>query len=97
MPFFRWAIVLAMFIFGAYIYQRDTNAQQVFNIGDMKRDHETLRSRVNELKDLRDKQFEEMNRKILTREVFEAYHKVDSERLDRMEKVVEQILDRQVK
>lgn len=41
----------------------------------------------------RTKEMEELKKLVLTKEVFEAYHKADTERLDRIEKLIERILE----
>lgn len=91
MPFIRWAIVAAMFIFGAYMYQRDTNAAQRINVVDLKRELDSTNKKIEERGLARDKQMEKM----LTREVFEAYHSADIQRMERIENMLQQILEHQ--
>lgn len=42
----------------------------------------------------RDRQLELIRKEMLTREVFEAYHSNDSERMNRIEKTLEKLLER---
>lgn len=92
MPFIRWGIVAAMFLTGLYLYQRDTNAQTIVNVADVKRDQDALRKQIADMKEQRDRQLDGMDKKMLTREVYEAYHTADSQRMDRMEKMMEQLI-----
>lgn len=46
-------------------------------------------------RDARDRQLEELKKAVLTREVFEAYHKADADRMQRLEKLAERILENQ--
>lgn len=87
----RWVIVAIVFGFGVYIYQRDVNAQQTVSTVDLQREQVSLRKTMDDRTAARDKQMEKM----LTREVYEAYHSADVQRMERMEKLLEQIMEHQ--
>ncbi len=86
----RWVIVAAVFGLGVYMYQRDVNAQQTVNVGDLDRKYSRLEQTVNENRQAEEKHAEKM----LTREVYEAYHNADAQRMDRIEKSLEMIAQR---
>ena len=68
--------------------QRDINAAQVVNVADLQRDVTSLRQQQLEYKSRTDETF----RTLLTMDLFEAYHKNDTEKIDRVEKLLEQVL-----
>lgn len=84
----RWIIVAVVFTFGIYMYQRDVNAQQTIDGRSLKGEIENIKQTIEERKAERDKQME----KVLTRDVFEAYYKALNERLDRIERTQDAIL-----
>lgn len=90
----RWVIVAGVFAFGAYIYQRDVNAQQTVNLVDVKREQDQLRATFTEYKMDAERQFQTLRKEMLTRELYEVYRKGDSERLERIEKSLEIIAAR---
>lgn len=93
LPLFRWLIVLAMFLAGVYVYQRDTNAASVVNIADLQRGQESIKLDILNRAAARDKQLEDVKRQMLTREVFEAYHESDKQRLERIESMIQRLLE----
>jgi hypothetical protein len=93
-PFVRWAIVIGFFIFGLYLYQRDTNAQQTVSVSDIQREQNIAKAAFSEYKSANDQQFQQLRREVLTRELFEAYRAADMERIARMEKSLEAIAAR---
>lgn len=94
MPLVRWGIVAAMFLFGVYLYQRDTNAASTVNIADLKSGQESMKAEMARRVADRDKQIEELRRAMLTREVFEAYHQADKLRMERIEQLLNRLLER---
>jgi hypothetical protein len=97
MPFVRWAAVIISLALGYYVYQRDVNAAQAVNVTQLKADQDTLKRTVELNRTEREKQFDEMEKKLdkmLTRELYEAYHATDQEKFDRLEKLLTQLLSR---
>ena len=74
--------------------QRDTNAQQTFSVVDIKREQDSLKRIADDRWATRNIEFTEMRKTVLTREVYEAYHKSDQERMDRIEKMLMQLIER---
>lgn len=91
-PFFRGAVWIGLIIFSYYLYQRDTVAAQGMSLADLKREQVSMKQEMLDRRLDRDKQMAGFEGKMLTREVFEAYHKADSDRMDRMENLIGQIL-----
>lgn len=86
----RWVIVAVVFSFGAYMYQRDVNAQQTVNVGDLDRRYTALAKTLDERTAARDKQME----RLVTTERFDERTTNISQRLERIEARQEEILMR---
>jgi hypothetical protein len=89
MPFVRWGIIAAMFLSGVYMYQRDTNAAANVNLLDLQKGQESIKLDIIQRAATRDRQFDDVKKQMLTREVFEAYHESDKQRMERIEKMLE--------
>lgn len=94
-PWIQWTIIIVMGVFVFYQSQRDTNAQNAVSVSDLQREQVAIRKEMDQRAAARDRQINGMETKMLTREVYEAYHKGDVDRMDRMEKMIEQLLERQ--
>lgn len=94
MVFVRWIIVVCMFLAGYYVYQRDVNAAQAVNVVDLKREQSELKKVVEQNKAERDRQLDEIKRTMLTRELYEAYHANDVQKIEAIQKMVEQLINR---
>src|SRR6187402_1584533 len=98
MPIVRsGVVVVAMMLSGLatyYIYQQNVNAQQIADIGELKKEQQRIDEGMKANKVIRDQQVDEIKRTMLTKDVFEAKSEAASQRLDRIEKMVEQLLMR---
>jgi hypothetical protein len=79
---------------GYWLYNRDTQTVQAQEIRDAKQKIDSLESAIEKNRGERDRQLDVINQKMLTKEVFEAYHNNDVQRMERMEKVMERILEK---
>lgn len=86
----RWTIAAVFLALSIYYTQRETNAQQTVSVADVQKEQVAIRKEMDSRSTARDKQME----RVLTREVFEAYHSADMQRMDRIEKLIEQIAQR---
>ncbi|HEX3100636.1 MAG TPA: hypothetical protein VHQ01_02530 [Pyrinomonadaceae bacterium] len=90
----RWVVITAVLGFGIYMTQRDTNAQQSINVADVKRELVETQRQVAENKLRTEEQIQAIDKKMLTRELYEAYRMADVERMARIEKSIEMIASR---
>lgn len=84
-----WVIALGVGAFGVYMYQRDTNTQQIVNVTEMQRKQEISEKNLADYKNETNGKIDKLRQEMLTRELFEVYRKSDTERWDRMEKTLE--------
>jgi hypothetical protein len=96
-PYLSWVVMIAMATFMLYQGQHDANAQNTISVIDLQRDQKALRATIDERRTERDKQIDGLQTKMLTREVFEAYHASDAQRMERIEKMMEQMLEHQTR
>lgn len=92
LPVIQWAMTIAIAIAVFALTTRDTQQVQSSEIGRILRDQQDIRATMAERKTEREKQIEELKREMLTKQVFEAYHSADLQRLERIEKMLEEIL-----
>lgn len=79
---------------GYWLYTRDAQTVQAQELRDVKTGQKQLEKVMDERTLKRDQQLNEMKNQMLTRELYEAYHKGDIERMERMEKMLERILEK---
>ncbi len=91
---FRWMVIVVLAIGGYYIYQRDVNAATAVNVTDLDRRQKATETRLDKLDSDTKQKIELIETKMLTRELYEAYHKLDAEKMDRMEQSLERIAAR---
>jgi uncharacterized protein HemX len=87
-----WAICLT--IGGYWLYVRDSQTVQAQEVKELKQGQKTIEKTMEDRKQERDKQFQELKEMMLTKEVFNVYHKADTERMERMEKMLERLLEK---
>ena len=81
-----------------YIWTQNSSAiSQAQEIRENKENIKQVQQRMEERKTERDKQMDEIKKTIVTKDLFEAYHKNDVERMDRIEKGIERILQNQIR
>lgn len=90
-----WAIIGS--VFGYWLFNRDAQTVSAQTIKEIQTEQKNIRSVIDERKLEHDRQFEALEKKILTREIFEAYHQSDRARMDRMETLINRILENQIK
>jgi hypothetical protein len=90
----QWILMVAMIIGGYLLYQRDTATVQAQTIRDLQAGQTETKKTIEDRKKERDTQFLELERKILTKEMFDIYQKNNSERMDRIEKMLEKLLEK---
>ena len=95
MPIVQWALTIVIAIGLFAVSQRDSQTVQGHEIRETQEKVKAVESEMDRRRDEREKQMEEMKRTVLTREVFEAYHKADQERMTRLEKMIERLLENQ--
>lgn len=95
LPVIQW--VLTLFIAAAVfaLSQRDLQTTQAQETRETARKIQALELQFERGREARDRQIESLKKEMLTREVFEAYHSADSERMNRIEKMLEQLLTNQ--
>lgn len=94
LPAIQWAFTLitALTVFG--LSQREAQTAQSSEIMRIISEQKAIRDQMNEHKTEREKQITDLRESVLTKEVFEAYHSNDVQRMERMEKMLEQILQK---
>lgn len=95
LPIIQWALTVIVAIGLFVLSQRESQTVQAQDIRDTQKKVENLERDIDKQKSERDRQIEELKRTILTREVYDAYHNADTERMNRMEKMIERILENQ--
>jgi hypothetical protein len=70
-PWLQWAMIGLLALSGMYLYQRDTNAQQVVNVGELQRKHDILQKTFEERTAAQDKRITELKDTMVTQELFE--------------------------
>lgn len=93
LPAIQWLvmIVIAASVFG--LSQRDSQTAQAMDIRANGEKINNVSNALDKQIELRGKLFAEIKGEMLTKELFEAYHKNDAERMDRMEKLMERLLN----
>lgn len=97
LPVVNWVLTIAVAVGMFALSTRDNQTVQASEITRIINEQKAVRDQINERKTERDKQIEELRRVMLTREVFDAYHAADAERMTRMEKMMEQLLSNQTR
>lgn len=95
LPIIQWSLTIVIAIGLFILSQRDSQTVQAQDTRDNQKRIEQVERKMDERKADRDRQFDELKRTILTREVYDAYHNADNERMNRMEKMMEKILENQ--
>lgn len=95
LPIIQWALTIVIAIFVFVLSQRDSQTVQAQDIRDTAKRVDMMERDREKSKAERDRQLEELKKTILTREVYDAYHNADTERMNRLEKMVERILENQ--
>ena len=81
-----------------YIWTQNSSAiSQAQEIRENKENIKQVQQRSEERKTEYEKQIDEIKKIIVTKDLFEAYHKNDVERMDRIEKGIERILQNQIR
>ena len=70
-PWLQWLVIVVMFFGGMYLYQRDTNTQQVVNVGDLQRKQADLEKALSTEQATRIKEISDLRSIIVTKELFE--------------------------
>lgn len=86
-------VIIAVAVFGLSF--RDSQTVQAQDVRENKQQILALQLLVDSNKRDREKQLEELKGKVLTKDVFEAYHQNDVARMERIEKLCEQMLQSQ--
>lgn len=94
LPIANWVFNLAMFIGIALLASHDSAKDQTTQINEIKAGQQQLKETIETRKTERDKQFDEIKKIMLSRDVFEAYHSNDVQRMERIEKTLEQLAER---
>lgn len=95
LPVVQWVMTFAI---GAVVFGlsfKDSQTVQAQDVRENKQQIVALQSLVENNKRDREKQLEELKGKVLTKDVFEAYHQNDVARMERIEKLCEQMLQSQ--
>lgn len=77
---------------GYWLYARDAQTVQAQSIKELQSGQKSIEKVMEDRTAKRDQQLSELQKQILTRELYEAYHKADIERMDRIEKLLEKLL-----
>lgn len=93
-PWMQWGLILVMAIGGLYLYQRDTNAQQVINLSDLQRKQDVLQKTLDDRWTNRNKEMSELKGGIVTKEIFDERTNYINKRLDQIDERTMEILDR---
>jgi hypothetical protein len=80
-----FVVAIGSFCFGAYLYQRDVNAQSSVSVADTARDLKAVRDLMEERKRQSDSQFGDLRNSTVTIAVFNAQFEALNKRLDRIE------------
>ena len=86
-------IAVAVAVFA--LTTRDAQTVQASEITRIVNEQKAVRDLMNERKTERDKQLDELKKVILTKDVFDAFHNNDVARMERMERMLQQILEHQ--
>lgn len=93
----QWVVLIAMTIGGYWLYTRDMHTVSAQTIKEIQNEQKLVREYLNERRNFRDKQFEELKSEMMTREVFDVYMKTWTERQNRQEDLLNKILENQHK
>lgn len=93
LPVIQWALTIALGVGVFALSQRDLQATQAATVTDTKNRVQNIESYIEKRKEERDKQLADIKNEMLTKEVFDAYHKNDTERMKRIEDMVEKLLE----
>lgn len=92
LPVIQWIVMIIIAVCVFVLSQRDMQTAQAQEVKDSTRKIVALEIYNTKREAEIDRQFEQLRREMLTREVFGAYHAADSARMDRMEKMLEQMI-----
>ena len=94
LPLVQWilTLVIAVAVFGLGF--RDTQTSQSAEINRIINDQKAIRDTMNERKTTRDKEFDELRKQMLTRDVFSAYMDSIKDELTRQRGMIEKLLER---
>lgn len=86
------SVIIAIGLFA--VATRDAQTVQASEINRIINEQKSLRDLMNERKGERDKQVEELKKIMLTKDIFDAYHQNDVQRMERIEKMLQQLLEK---
>ncbi len=95
LPVIQWTLTIIIAIGVVILSQRDSQTTQAQEVKETSKKVAALESTMDRRKEDRDRQFEQLRKEMLTRELYEAYHKNDAEKFERMEKMLEQAISMQ--
>ena len=93
MPLMQWVMTIIIAIAVVALSQRDSQTAQAQTVAETKNRVTSIEQAIDKKSEARDRQIDSFRKEILTREVFDAYHKADSDRMDRVEKMIQQLLE----
>ena len=85
-------VVIAVGLYA--VATRDAQTVQASEINRILNEQKATRDLMTERKNERDKQIDELKKIMLTKDIFEAYHSNDVQRMERMEKMMQQMLEK---
>ena len=95
LPVLQWAMTIAVAVAVFALTTRDAQTVQASEITRIVNEQKAVRDLMTERKTERDKQFDELKKVVLTKDVFDAFHNNDVARMERMERMLQQILEHQ--
>ena len=94
LPAIQWIVMVFIAVSVFVLAQRDSQTAQAMDIRDNKDKITQVSNQLDKQIETRGKLFAELKGEMLTKELFEAYHKNDEARMERMEKLMQQMLDK---
>ena len=94
LPVLQWGLTIACAVAFFILATRDAQTVQASEINRIVNEQKATRDLMTERKNERDKQVEELKRIMLTKDIFDAYHQNDVQRMERIEKMLQQILEK---
>jgi len=92
LPVIQWFVMIVIAVCVFALSQRDLQSAQASEVRENTRDIVFVKNIVEKAKEDHNREIERLRGEILTKEVFDAYHKADEIRFTRMEKLLEQLL-----
>jgi hypothetical protein len=86
-----FVVAIGSFCFGAYLYQRDTNAQTGVSVNDIAREQKEMRTLIDDRKRERDTQFNDLKNSTVSTVQFRAEFDALNKRLDRIEMAIDRM------